>query len=318
MSRTMNRAIKAVVLCGALAVSTSAMAEWKPAGPINLMIGFKAGGGVDTQARLIAAELEKRKGWKIIPSNIPGKGAAVMARKLKSQPNDGLTIGMAVTETVGYNMLAAKKPGFSHKDFTYITTTSGSQMGLVMKTSAGFKSWNDVVAAAKGGKTFKFAAMTQKMADVAYLLEQKWGIKFNKILVRGGRAVLNGLNAGDMDMGFAAGIQAKQVKAGTMINLLSGEPQRLGVSPNAPTLIESGIPYAIGAKFLFFAPKGIPAEARAAYATLIGGFVKDKKTKVGDFIAKRFGGAKVSTGKELDDFIAKGIRDAKKLIDATS
>lgn len=36
---------------------TGAVADWKPAGPITMLIGFAAGGGADTQARMIAEEL---------------------------------------------------------------------------------------------------------------------------------------------------------------------------------------------------------------------------------------------------------------------
>ena len=105
----------------AFMITTTAQAEWKPKGPISVMIGFAAGGGTDTQARFIAEELKNRKGWTIIPSNITGKGGVVMARKLKNLPNDGLSIGMAVTEVFGYNMLASKKAGYKVSDFTYIT-----------------------------------------------------------------------------------------------------------------------------------------------------------------------------------------------------
>ena len=48
------------------ALAGHALAEWKPAGPITLSIGFKAGGGTDTQARLIGEELAAKKGWKFI------------------------------------------------------------------------------------------------------------------------------------------------------------------------------------------------------------------------------------------------------------
>ena len=34
----------------------AAAEDWKPAGPVKLMIAFAAGGGADTQARLIAEE----------------------------------------------------------------------------------------------------------------------------------------------------------------------------------------------------------------------------------------------------------------------
>ena len=54
--------------CAIVVMATSGtLAEWKPSGPITMMIAFAAGGGADTQARMIAEELEKRHGWKIIP-----------------------------------------------------------------------------------------------------------------------------------------------------------------------------------------------------------------------------------------------------------
>ena len=129
-----------LALAGSLSLLSGPAAAWKPSGPLNLMIAFAAGGGADTQARLIATELETKQGWKIIPQNVTGKGGAVMARKLKTQPNDGLTIGIAVTETFGYNMLAAKKAGYALSDFTFITTTASSQMALVARSDRG---WED-------------------------------------------------------------------------------------------------------------------------------------------------------------------------------
>ena len=57
----MKRIFKAAVAAvGFTALATSAMAEWTPPGPIKLMIAFAAGGGADTQARMIAEELETK------------------------------------------------------------------------------------------------------------------------------------------------------------------------------------------------------------------------------------------------------------------
>ena len=43
----------------------------------------KAMSGADTQARMIAEELEKRHGWKIIPEQVTGGGGAKLAAKMK-------------------------------------------------------------------------------------------------------------------------------------------------------------------------------------------------------------------------------------------
>ena len=316
--KSLGRSAVAAGIAGTLALSAgSVAAAWKPSGPINLMIAFAAGGGADTQARLIATELEKTKGWKIIPQNVTGKGGSVMARKLKTQPNDGLTFGIAVTQTFVYNPLVEKKPGFAAGDFTYVTTTAGTQLGIVAKTSRGWKSIRDVIAAAKSGSKIKLGAMGPKLADIAYVIEQEFGVKFNTVMLRGGRAVLNAITAGDVDAGWVAGIQAKGVKSGDLVNLLSGETGRLKISPNVPTLAEIGIPYTAGVNFLIVAPKGIPDAARRGMADAVASVLKDKSTKAAKFVQRAFGGPQLIAGAALEKLIADSIESNKKLVAAT-
>ena len=316
--KSFTSCVAAAGIAGALALSAGpAAAAWKPAGPINLMIAFAAGGGADTQARLIATELEKTRGWKIIPQNVTGKGGSVMARKLKTQPNDGLTFGIAVTQTFVYNPLAMKKPGYAVDDFTYVTTTAGTQLGIVAKTNRGWKSIEDVIAAAKSGTTVKLGAMGPKLADIAYVMEQKFGVKFNTVMLRGGRAVLNAITAGDLDAGWVAGIQNKGVKAGDLVNLVSGETTRLAISPDIPTLPEIGIPYTAGVNFLIVAPKGIPEAARNGMADAVASVLNDKSTKAAKFVQRAFGGPQLISGAALEKLIADSLDNNKKLIAAT-
>ena len=51
-------------------------------------------------------------------------------------------------------------------------------------------------------------------------------MEFNIIEVKGGKAVMNGVNAGEMDIGFMAGIQAKGVAAGDLVNFASALSRR--------------------------------------------------------------------------------------------
>ena len=50
----------------AAAISTQALADWSPSGPIKLQIGFGAGGETDTMGRAIAAAMERQTGWDVI------------------------------------------------------------------------------------------------------------------------------------------------------------------------------------------------------------------------------------------------------------
>lgn len=106
---------------GALFSVTSGLTfadDWQPPGPIKLMVAFAAGGGADTQARLIAEELENTSGWSFIPENVTGKGGINLLNAMKGQPADGTVIGMVVSESLGYNRIAAQGANLSHSDFT--------------------------------------------------------------------------------------------------------------------------------------------------------------------------------------------------------
>ncbi|MFC3612173.1 tripartite tricarboxylate transporter substrate-binding protein [Lutimaribacter marinistellae] len=300
-----------------LALASAAQAsEWTPPGPIKLMIAFAAGGGADTQARLIAEDLEAKLGWSFIPEQVTGKGGLNLAMAIKDEPNDGSVIGMVVTETLGYNMRAANA-GVTPEDFTAITTTAGFQMGIVSLSSKGWKSFDEMIAEAKG-QSLRFGTMSPKLADLAYLLGEAQGVEFNIVNVKGGKAVMNGVNAGDMDLGFMAGIQSKGVAAGDLVNLASALSEPLKQTPEAPTLADLGVPFNADGYFLFIGPKGMPAEARDAIAAAIGEVVTTEGMKSHGMISKAFGGAAVIAGDEAQMLVESDYKSAGDLIEAAS
>ena len=294
-----------------------ALAEWKPNGPIKLMIAFAAGGGADTISRQVAEELQNRHGWEIIPQQVTGGGGAKLAVALKDEPNDGTTIGMVVTETYGYNMVAAPNAAFSHDDVTPLTTVAGFQMGVVAKSSKGWNTIEDMIAAAKAGETIRFGTMSPRLSGLAFLLSEAAGVNFNIIEVKGGKAVMNGVNAGDMDVGFMAGIQRKGVASGDLVNLASALSVPLKQTPDAPLLSNLGVEFNSDGYFLFVAPAALPQDARDALANAIGEIAVDETTGAGGIIKKAFGGAAVIQGAELDALVSAEADAAMALIEAT-
>ena len=302
----------------ALTLPLAAHAEWQPKGPITMMIGFAAGGAVDSQARLMAEELEARKGWKVIPEAVVGKGGVVLAARLAKAPADGTAVGLIVSEAVGYNMLAEKSPGYSEKDFTFLTTTVGTEMGIVARSSKGWKTLADVTAAMKKGQAVSFGAASQKLADGAYLLGKTQGVKYNIVSLKGGKAVLDAITAGDIDIGWVAGIQGKGIASGDLVNLASGEATRLKMSPNAPTVKELGLDIDFGIYFMFIAPKGLPADARDALSHAMKEIINDPKSKTNGFITKTFGPAVTLSGAELEKFVVGELVSSKKMLEDAS
>lgn len=308
----------AFAIIGFVAITTGAKAaDWSPPGPIKLMIAFAAGGGADTQARLIAEELETRTGWEFIPEQVTGKGGLNLLMAMKDEPNDGTVIGMVVSETLGYGLYTSGT-GLTPADFTALTMTAGTQMGIVSKTASGWNDMNEVIAAAKGGQEIRFGVMSPRLGDLAYMLGKENGVEFNIVTVRGGKAVMNGVNAGDLDVGWMAGIQAKGVVAGDLVNLASGLSEPLTLSPDAPLISDLGVPFDAGAYFMFAAPGGMADDARNALAAAIGGVVTDEFTKAGALIKKAFGGALTTNGAELDAVVLDGFNGSETLLKAVS
>ena len=51
---------------------------------------------------------------------------------------------------------------------------------------------------------------------------------------------MNGVQVGDMDLGFMAGIQGKGVASGDLVNLASAMSKPLAQTPEAPSLLTLG------------------------------------------------------------------------------
>lgn len=302
------------IACATALFSTGVVAEWAPKGPIKMVIAFKAGGGADTSGRLIAAEVEKATGWKIIPEQITGKGGVNAAKALKDMPNDGTAIALMVTESLGYNAAAAPKADVKPADFTGLTTTAGFQMGVVSKAGKGWKSFDDMLKAAKGGEKVSFGVMSPKLGDLAYLLGKAQGVEFNIVSVKGGKAVMNGVTAGDLDVGFMAGIQGKGVAAGDLVNLASGMTKPLIQTPDAPTLKDLGVDYNADGYFVFVGPKGMPDDARKALSAALA--AATETGKAGGMIKKAFGGNMNIMGEELDALLQGEYDSAGALMKA--
>lgn len=314
MKRTLTLA--AAALAGFCLSTATCAQEWTPPGPVKMMIAFAAGGGADTQARLIAEELETRYGWKIIPEQVTGKGGLNAANALKAAPGDGTAIAMIASETLGYNMASARAG--QPTDVTPITTTAGTQMGIVALASKGWTTLGDVIEAAKAGEQIRFGVMTGMLGDLAYVTGLRNDVDFNIISVRGGKAVLDGLNAGDMDLGFGAGIQAKAVAAGDMVELASARSEPLQNSPDAPLLSDYGVEFVSEIAFMFAGPPDMDPAARDAIAAAIAEIVTDEGGKAYDFITRGFGGPVVIQGEELEAAVQKDFDASAALIAAAS
>ena len=110
-------AAAAIFASAAFLAAPSVQAEWKPSGPITLTIGFGPGGSTDTMGRLIAANIEKTRGWTVVVKNKGGGGGVVMLKGLMQKKPDGQNIGMAVSTGVVLAVATRKPAPFQLNSF---------------------------------------------------------------------------------------------------------------------------------------------------------------------------------------------------------
>ena len=125
---------------------------------------------------------------------------------------------------------------------------------------------------------------------------------------------MNGVQAGDIDLGFMAGIQRKGVASGDLVNLASVLSEPLAQSPDAPTFADLGVQFNADGYFVFVAPAGMDPAARDAITAAIVEAVYNGKAS--DMITQAFGGAVTIQGAELDAMIQSEYDAAGALMEA--
>jgi len=73
-----------------------------PTKPVNLVVPFAAGGGLDVTARILADRLKDELGQPVVIQNRPGAGSAVGARAVAAAPADGHTLFITSGSAFGF------------------------------------------------------------------------------------------------------------------------------------------------------------------------------------------------------------------------
>jgi tripartite-type tricarboxylate transporter receptor subunit TctC len=136
-----------VVMALAAVCAGPALAEY-PDRPIKILVGFKAGGGVDTMARLLAKKAGDILGQPVVVVSKPGGGGAIAAKAVLGAKPDGYNLVFSITLTfAGWPHMTKVK--YTVDDFTYIASVGKFQEAFVAGSEQPFKDWKGLIEAAK-------------------------------------------------------------------------------------------------------------------------------------------------------------------------
>src|SRR6266571_3565232 len=142
----MKRLVAAAVL---LLLSAAACGQVFPTRPVRLVVGFTPGGGVDINARLLAAKLSELFGQQVIVDNKPGAGTNIANEHVAKAAPDGYTL-LFTSPAFAVNMSLHKNPPYDAiRDFSPVSVFSESTNLLVVPASLPAKSVQGLIGRAR-------------------------------------------------------------------------------------------------------------------------------------------------------------------------
>jgi len=167
--------------CAGLALAPGVLAdEAYPSRPVNFIVPWGTGGGADYIGRALAKELEMVLGGSMPVLNVPGGTGQTGLMKLRAERADGYNLELVTSETVLLEVTG--KPLFKLEEFTCLGIVDQQNPGLLVKMDSPFKTWDDVVRAAKSRRvSVAFDGFGSSGDLIVKYLNRKIGAKFDLV-----------------------------------------------------------------------------------------------------------------------------------------
>ena len=241
-----------------------AAADTFPSKPVTMLIGFRAGGGMDTTATVLIPELEKALGQPVVKAVHPGGGGAKAAALLKNADPDGYTVALAATSTVAFNpVFLPDKTPYRWTDFDYLVGLVGSGEAVMAKADAPYDTWAEMIAHARAGNTLSYSGQTPFDRLLIKYVNRREGVDIRHVPTKGGSEAIKNILGGHTELSFTGGNHLKHYHEGKIKFLASLRPERLQTVPDVPSLAELGHPIDFGNTFFIIVPKGTPDDVKA-------------------------------------------------------
>ena len=253
-----------LLLLAGLGICAAASAQTWPERPVTLIVPFPAGGGTDTFARPLAAQLTKQLGKTVIIDNRGGAGGTLGAGLAAKAAPDGYTffIGAAhhaiapgIYPRLDYNIKT---------DFIPITMIATPPQVIVVNPqrikAPDLKSFIAYAKENPGKINFGSAGNGTSHHLAGELFKMQTKTSLSHVPYRGAGPALQDLMGGQIDMMFdGLGSSSGHIKNGTLKALAVASTKRAPGFPDVPTAAEAGVPgYEVSTWYGMWAVKGTP------------------------------------------------------------
>lgn len=263
------KVLQAALLATSVTFAHGATAAWPSDYPIEVYVGYAAGGSTDVMVRAIAPYVEKYlgDGANIIVVNRPGASGERAVTLTQNAKPDGYTLG--VVNLPGYFFVPM------YREATYDTSkvqllarvVSDPTVLAVLESNDELDSLDTVIAKLKASPD-SISAGHNGVGTNGHLaikqLEQEQGVEFNAVPYKGTGEQRTDLLGGHLDLAFIAGSEVLGYEGGNnpMRLLAQATDERVEALGHVPTTKELGVEMTMTAERGFALPLDVPTEIR--------------------------------------------------------
>jgi len=251
-----------LVLSSLMVVATGACAEDYPTHAVKLIVGYPAGGMIDSVARMIAQRLADILKQPFVVENKPGASGNIAAAQTAKAAADGYTL--FVNDVNPASLIYKDLPYDPIKSFTPVGNAVMVPLILVANSKTGIKTLADLIRQAKASPgTINYG--TPGIGSLHHIAMEAFcrraGIVLMHIPYKGGAQLYSALLSGEVQVGMIGIPAATTYSKSGQFNLLAVvSQQRYPTAPDVPAISEfyKGYDYASASGIL--APAGLSPE----------------------------------------------------------
>ena len=230
-----------------------------PERPIEIVVGFTAGGGTDLDARSYARALEQRLGGTVVVSNRPGAGGELALGAVARARPDGHTIG--TTNYPGLLTIPIERQAqFRLADFAPLANLVTDPSAITAHAEGPYRSLAEVIEKAKAAPdTITYASPGIGSDDhlQLVLLQVAAGIRLSHVVYQGDPQLRTALLGRQVDL-IGLNLGAVTAAPDRMRMLSQAGAARSRFQPEVPTLKELGFPVEMASERGLVVPAGTP------------------------------------------------------------
>ena len=233
-------------LAAAAAASSGARAQTTlPDKTLRLLVGFQANGGTDVCCRVIATQLERRVGRRVIIENKPGGSGGLPGQLVAKGPPDGTTLAFLASTTLVAKLGPTEFPFDPMTDLAPVSLAGTWPMGLAVSPKIGVATLPEYLAYLKAGdpdrQRFGNTASDAFINAFNRMFSKQLSVTMQAVFYRGTGPMVNDLAEGKIPAAVSGIVSLLEHHRGKRLKLLmTTGPKRLAVANDIPTARELG------------------------------------------------------------------------------